>query len=125
MSLAGVVSKSTFDNKTPPFFDGHSPSYKVYRQDVLLWERLTDLAKGKRAFATIGSLDGEPKAYAKTLSVSILAGDDGVTRVLERLDKAYQLDSEDQLDLDLADFLDFRRDPNMSISAGSLLGWTI
>ena len=87
--------KATLDNKTPPFFDGHSTSYKVYRQDIVLWENLTDLPEGKRAFAVIGRLDGEPKAYAKTIDVSVLASNDGLSKILERLDNAYKLDEED------------------------------
>ena len=88
MNIPADASRSTFDNKTHPFFDRHSSSYKIYRQDVLLWDRLTDLAKSKRVIALIGRLDWQPKAYANTIPVDTLSGDNGLTKVLERLDKA-------------------------------------
>ncbi len=46
-------------------------------------------------------------AMAKTLPVSTISSTDGVAQILGHLDKSYSIDDTDQLDLDLANFLEF------------------
>ena len=109
-----AVPASSFSERLPPQFDGHS-SYSVYRQDVELWLVLTSLDKCKQGPALIGSLSGEAKASAKTLGLSVISSDDGATKILEHLDKSYGVDKVDQLDIDLASFLDFNWTGNMAV----------
>ncbi len=101
-----VHGSSTFTEKLPPSFDGHS-NYSVYRQDVELWLCFTSLDKEKQGPALIGRLSGEAKASAKTLSVAVITGRDGADKILQHLDKSYAIDATDQLDIDLATFLDY------------------
>ncbi len=101
-----TVFESAFTVTMPPTFDGHS-NYSAYRQDVELWECLTTLAAEKRGPAIIGRLSGEAKSSAKTLSIAEITANDGVTKILVHLDKSYAVDATDQLDLDLAAFLDY------------------
>eukprot|EP00171_Calliarthron_tuberculosum_P009567 IDg9567t1 len=109
-----VASVSAFADKTPPAYDGHT-DYTSYRQDVGLWLHLTSLSATKRGPALIGRLSGEPKASAKTLSIEKIIAEDGVNSILEHLDKSYAIDKTDQLDLDLAGFLDFSRNGRKSV----------
>ena len=95
-----------FSDKIPPRFDGHG-NYAAYREDVELWEKLTTLSADKRGPAIIGRLHGEAKTAAKTLDTDKICGDGGVKLILERLDKAYAVDKANQLDSNLADFLDY------------------
>ncbi len=41
------------------------------------------------------------------MSVAVITGRDGADNILEHLDKSYAIDATDQLDIDLATFLDF------------------
>ena len=97
---------SGFSDKIPPSFDGHT-NYASYREDVKLWSKLTSLSPAKHGPAIIGRLLGEAKTAAKTLSIDDICGDKGVSLILERLDKAYAVDKSNQLDTDLANFLDY------------------
>eukprot|EP00171_Calliarthron_tuberculosum_P023568 IDg23568t1 len=100
------VHSSTFTDKVPPSFDGHS-EYSVYRQGVELWTFLTTLDNKKHGPALIGRLSGEAKAAAKTIPIAEITSEGGVTTILQRLDKSYAINKTDQLDADLAIFLDF------------------
>eukprot|EP00171_Calliarthron_tuberculosum_P022319 IDg22319t1 len=97
---------TSFADKIPPAFDGHG-NYASYRQDVELWTHLTTLDIEKHGAALIGRLSGEAKAAAKTLSIATIASGQGVACILQHLDKSYAVNRTDQLDLDLAAFLDF------------------
>eukprot|EP00171_Calliarthron_tuberculosum_P005577 IDg5577t1 len=101
-----AVQSSAFTDKVPPSFDGHN-NYASYRQDVELWTHLTTLPAEKHGAALIGRLSGEAKAAAKTLSISEITSELGVNKILQHLDKSYAVNKTDQLDLDLASFLDF------------------
>ena len=90
-------------------------SYAVYCQDVELWLVLTSLERHKQGSALIGGLSGEAKASAKTLGVGIISTDDGACKILEHLDKSYGVDKVDQMDIDLAAFLDFTWSGNMAV----------
>ena len=108
------IPTSSFSERLPPQFDGHT-SYAVYRQDVELWLVLTSLEKCKQGPALIGRLAGEAKASAKTLGVSAISSNDGALKILEHLDKSYGVDKVDQMDIDLASFLDFSWSGNMAV----------
>ena len=64
-------------------------------------------AASKQGPAIIGRLHGEAKTAAKTLDTDEVCAAGGVDLILERLDKAYAVDVSNQLDTDLADFLDY------------------
>ena len=58
---------------------------------------------------------GSQCAHAKTLAGRVLAGHYGVANVLEKIEKAHMLNSEDQVYLDLRDLFNFYRDSSMAI----------
>lgn len=101
-----LTSVSDFTDKVPPSFDGRS-NYASYREDVQLWTKLTSLATAKQGPALVGRLSGEAKASAKSLSIDVICDNDGVEMILKRLDKSYAVDAANQLDSDLAVFLDY------------------
>ena len=96
-----------FDGKKPPKWNGTSQSYDAWKEDIFLWNELTDLAEKKRAIAVIGQLEGEPRNLAKTLKPSELRTDDGLKKLLELLDKSFASSSEDRVDRYLMELLDW------------------
>lgn len=111
---ADQQSACEFSDKVPPRFDGHT-DYASYREDVSLWVNLTTLPPAKHGPAIIGRLQGEAKTAAKTLSTEEICREGGASLILERLDKAYAIDKTNQLDHDLADFLDYTWNKEVSV----------
>lgn len=103
-----------FSDKIPPRFNGHG-NYASYREDVVLWTNLTTLPSIKHGPAIVGRLQGEAKTSAKTIKVDVICAEGGVEKILERLDKAYAVDKTNQLDADLADFLDYSWKKELSV----------
>ncbi len=114
MGPEGSSAATSFTDKIPPSFDGHS-RYKLYRQDVELWLCLTNLDDTKQGPASIGRLSGEPKSSAKSLGTAAISAPGGALKILEHLDRSYGGDDTDQLDTDLAAFLDYSWDNRTSI----------
>eukprot|EP00171_Calliarthron_tuberculosum_P004551 IDg4551t1 len=109
-----IIESGVFTDKTPPAFDGHS-NYAAYRKDVAIWLLLTTLNSKKQGPALIGRLSGEAKSAAKSLELTVIASENGANAILERLDQSYGIDETDQLDIDLAAFLDFTWNGRSSI----------
>ena len=97
----------SFDGKRPPKWNGRNRSYEAWKEDIILWNELTDLESRKRAIAIIGQLDDEPKNLAKTLKTVDLCKDDGVKILLDFLDKSFALSADDRIDTDLMELLDW------------------
>lgn len=112
--VADQLIGGEFSDKVPPRFDGHN-NYASYREDVSLWVNLTTLPREKHGPAIIGRLQGEAKTAAKTLSTAEICRPEGIDLVLQRLDKAYAIDKTNQLDQDLADFLDYSWKKEVSV----------
>ena len=108
-------SGASFNSRTPPYFDGHNVTNKVYRKGLKLWNNLTSIEEKKRAFAVIGRLGSEPKGIVKTVPNEKLAEEKGLEAFLEKLDSSYKLGDADHLDIDLADILYFIKGPKMTI----------
>ncbi len=114
MGPEGSSIATSFSDKIPPSFDGHS-RYELYRQDVELWLCLTILDDTKQRPAIIGRLAGEPKSSVNSLGTAVISAPDGAQKILEHLDMSYGVGDTDQLDLDLASFLDYCWDNKTSI----------
>ena len=68
-------------------------AYESWRNEVLMWQELTDLPKPKRALAIALSLtDKAAREYAMEINVDVLKADDGVDKLPEELDKLFQKD---------------------------------
>ena len=103
-----------FSEKIPPRFNGHG-DYASYRDDVILSKNLTILPSAKHGAAIVGRLQGEAKTAAKTISADQICSKRGIELILERLDKAYAIDKNNQLDADLVDFLDYSWKKELSV----------
>lgn len=62
-----------------------------------------------------GHLAGEAKTATETVPSTEICSDDGVAKILARLDKAYAIDRTNRLDNDLAEFLDYSWHKNLSV----------
>ena len=61
----------------------------------------------------MGRLHGDGKTAAKTLSTELICR--GIGLILKRLDKVYSVDKANQLDADLAEFLDYSRKKDLIV----------
>lgn len=104
IDLESPAQHGAFTKDIPPAFDGHN-SYSVYPQDVELWLLLTSLKVHRRGPAIIGSISCEAKTSSKSLVNAVIAVTDGVENIFRDLDKSYDIETVDQLDIDLASFL--------------------
>lgn len=68
---------------------------------------LTTLPSEKHGPAIVGRLLEEAKTAAKTLDTDAICRPGGATLISELLDKAYAMDKTNQLDNNLAAFLDY------------------
>mgnify|MGYP003487331029 FL=1 len=71
MGPVGVQGSYT-STRPPSFGNPQNENYSSYRRDVELWLELTEIPMKKQGVALVGSLVGEPKEFAKTLSNDLL-----------------------------------------------------
>lgn len=101
-----LSSMAEFLDNVPPSFNGRD-NYASYHEDVLLLEKLAELASARQGPALVGRLSSEGKASAKYIPLDEIGTKDGVELLLRRLDKSYAIDDINQLDVDFENFLDF------------------
>lgn len=114
MGAENQTSHRAFSKELLPAFDGQS-SFAAYKQDIEIGLILTNLTAAKQGAARIGRLSGEAKSAAKTLGTPVIGGISGTDSIIEHLEKAYGVDAVDQLDIDLASFLDFTWKGNLAV----------
>ncbi len=100
--------------KTPPKFEDET-QYEKWKKDIEIWVILTELDKKKQALAIHLSLSGKSCEISSELLVSVLNSDDGVAKLLERLDKAFLLDKNHRAFIAYQKFERFRQPKEMSI----------
>jgi hypothetical protein len=115
MGPVGVQGSYT-STRPPSFGNPQNEGYSSYRRDVELWLELTEIPKKKQGVALVGSLVGEPKEFAKTLSNDLLFCEDSGKNVLIHLDKAYLDSAEMILNTRVSNLIEYQRLPTMSIS---------
>ena len=64
-------------------------TYDVWRKDINIWTRLTDLDKKKQALAIHLSLNERARQATSELEVEKLECDDGIKNLIERLDRGF------------------------------------
>ena len=64
-------------------------TYDVWRKDINIWTRLTDLDKKKQALAIHLSLNERARQATSELEVEKLECDDGIKNLIERLDRDF------------------------------------
>ena len=92
-------------------------AYESWRNEVLMWQELTDLPKPKRALAITLSLTHKAaREHAMEINVDILKADEGVDKLLEELDKLFQKDEVDLAYSAYKRFDSFARISDMALS---------
>lgn len=72
-----------------------------------LWKILTTLDERRQGATLIGRHSGEPKSSMKSLDTAAIASENGVAEIIAHLDKINLIDKVNQLDIDLAELLDW------------------
>ena len=97
-------------NKSPPQLS-KSKSYDDWIKLLKIWKNFTTLEASKQGPAIVLSLEGEAQDAILELEPSVISGDDGVNKIIERLDKIYKKDILTQKYNALESFETYRRKP--------------
>ena len=81
--------------KNPPTLE-KTKTYQQWKNEVKLWELVTDLELKKRGLALALSLQGKPREVALEIDPVKLNADDGVKFLVTELDKLIAKDKVDQ-----------------------------
>ena len=81
--------------KNPPSYGDGQISYESWRNELKMWELVTDLKAEKQAFAVILSLKGQAKAIALELDKEKLKAANGIEYLLEQLDPVFKKNETD------------------------------
>ena len=106
---------SNINYKNPPTLE-KSKSYQQWKNEVKLWELVTDLELKKRGLALALSLQGKPKEVAMEIDPAKLNADNGVKFLVTELDKLFEKDKVDQTYSAYTDFDKYRRESTMDMS---------
>ena len=88
-----VERKVVGSQKAPPAYK-EGQNYEDWRLDIDLWNTFTSYEKSRRATAFLLELsEGPVKNHVRSLGKDILTADDGLDKVIARLDSIYQEDS--------------------------------
>lgn len=101
--------------KNPPAFE-ENKSYETWKNEIKMWETLTDLPAKNKALAIALTLDGKARNAIMEIEVSILNVDNGVSILLKELDKLYESDKVDLAYAAYSAFDKFTRPVNMTMS---------
>ena len=101
--------------KAPPALSKCS-SYDLWFKKIEIWKHFTDVPEAKQASAIFLTLEGKAREAVLELDVAILASDNGVKHLTDRLDKLYSKDKA-QLAYEAYDsFERFKREDAMSMT---------
>lgn len=98
------ITMATGGFKNPPSF-GPSDNYVNWKNEVAVWRLVTDLEKKKMGLAVTLCLTGQAKSIALEMDVAEeLNVDDGLDKLIEKLDSVFMTDD---VDLAYAAYSDF------------------
>ena len=101
-------------NKTPPSLEDES-HYEQWRRNIEVWVELTDLTKAKQALAIHMALKGRAQAASSELTISELKADDGVKKLLAKLDGLFLRDEGRRQFASFRNMYRYRRDPSEDV----------
>ena len=104
---------SSFKNP-PAFTDGKS--YETWKNEIHMWQSLTELAKDKQALAISLSLSGRARDAAMEMDLADLSTDDGVDKLLTELDKLFLRNKVDLAYATYKAFDQFTKSSDMSMN---------
>ena len=79
--------------KAPPVFNADEDSYEDFKRELEIWDSFTELEKKKRGPAVYLSLQKKTKQALRGLKPAELSADDGLLKIIDKLDEVYLADS--------------------------------
>ena len=80
--------------KTPPIWVDDQP-FHAWKNEVSMWEKLTDLPKEKQGLAVALSLTGRKREVAMELAPDVLGAQNGLVDLMNELASVFGKDSVD------------------------------
>ena len=105
-----TFTMATASNKTPPLFH-KSKSYSDWVHLVNLWTKFTDLDPTRQGPALVMSLEGKALDTILELDDKDISHKDGVTMIINKLNKLYKKDELNEKFEDLEKFENYKRSP--------------
>ena len=99
---------ATASNKTPPLFN-KSKSYSDWVRLVKLWTKFTDLQPTRQGPALVMSLEGKALDTILELDDKDISHEDGVTLIINKLNKLYKKDELNEKFEDFEKFENYKR----------------
>ena len=100
--------------KIPPTFTEES-CYEVWKNEIEMWKLVTDLAKKKQALAVALSLAGKPREVALEIPTSVLNAEDGVDKLIEKLDDVFLTEEHENSYVAYSSFENFKKEPDVNM----------
>ena len=100
--------------KIPPTFTEES-CYEVWKNEIEMWKLVTDLGKKKQALAVALSLAGKPREVALEIPTSVLNADDGVDKLIEKLDGVFLTEEHENSYVAYSSFENFKKEPDVNM----------
>ena len=103
--------------KMPPVLVDED-GYGEWLNDVKIWQLFTDLEKKKQSPALYLTLTGRARMRECVLELTpeVIGGDDGVKKIIEKLDKLFMKDQNTRAHLAFKEFYDYCRPAGVSIT---------
>lgn len=108
--------KMAVNYKQPPKFDEKGMTYEQWKNEVSIWELVTDIEPKKRALAIALTLTGKAKETALEVEVKVLNAEDGVKKLVGKLDTVLKKHDSDADYEAYTAFDSFRRSSGMKMS---------
>ena len=102
--------------KNPPSLD-KDKDYSLWKNEVAMWQLVTDLEKKKRGLALALTLQGKPREVALEMDAAKLNAENGVEVLMTELDKVFEKDKMDQAYSAYTAFDKYQREGSMNMSA--------
>ena len=101
--------------KTPPVLVDED-SYDEWKGDLAIWQLYTDLDKKKQGPAVYLLLSGRARECVRDLKPEEIGAEDGVKKIIDKLDTLFEKDVNTQTYLAFKEFYDYRRPSGVSIT---------
>ena len=96
--------------KAPPLFDSEAGSYERWKEDLAIWQMLSDLTRPKQAQYLYLSLKGKAKeALGDIKAVDLQENEEGVKYITDKLDQVFLKDENTRAFYAFQEFYDYRR----------------
>ena len=101
--------------KDPPALRDED-KYEEWKNDINVWKLFTNLEKKKQGAAVYLSLQGRARECARDLTTQELGADDGVEKLITKLDALFEADKNTRSYRAFKEFYDYKRDENSNIT---------